>query len=426
MRAKHWLLGTLVAAMSAASVLAMGATVGVSSAAACGAGEVKGQGSTLQKVAQETWIAGSGCTKVTYTATGSAAGLKAFGVGGLETPFGSKDMYVGTDDAPNGTFSTGQLSEMEKAANGTAAEPQDIVVPVAQAAIAVIVKPPTGCSITEISNAALEEAFDGEALTWTAIGATGTTCGDKITRIVRKDGSGTTYQFKHYLFEIDPSVLKCPPAGGNTWAALQEEPTKNLEWPESCEAQALSPLFHAEKEGGGGEAEEVRNEKQVISKEGTIGYAALSDARGKYTDEVGDTYHWLNVETEPEAGVVNFEPPGTSAVEPSLEVSSSNCEGAKYTGATGLKNEEDLNWSTVYGGHPKGNAKYPICTLTWDVALVSYELAGFAGKEVTTKEYLEYVTSTAGQKETEKKDYGKIETVVNTLAKELATLVASK
>jgi hypothetical protein len=52
------------------------------------------------------------------------------------------------------------------------------------------------------------------------------------------------------------------------------------------------------------------------------------------------------------------------------------------------------NWSEVYGSHPEAK-KYPICTLTWDIALNEYGTAGYGAKAheegQTAHDYLNFV-----------------------------------
>lgn len=384
---------------------------------------ISGQGSSLQKLAQNAWIAGSKC-EVHYTASGSAAGLLAFGVEGHSSPRESKDAFIGTDDAPNGNFHEGQLGEMELAALGTLANPEDIVIPVAQAAIAIIVNPPTNCLLAKITNADLQKAFEGLILNWSEFSTVKedvtNACQVHLIRVVRKDGSGTTYQFKHYLLEINKELLPCVK---ETWGQLQPETTQNLKWPEACSEHALALLVHAKNSGGGGLAELV----QTLS--GSIGYAALPDARAKFTSETGNHYHWLSVQNE-NTGTLVF--PGTSAGEPSLTSEEANCEKTNYVNIPSLSPVlADANWSETYGGHPgKGtakNSKYPICTLTWDVALMNYTQADLTHLEgLSARDYLMYITlKSEGQAALKGHDYGQVEEAVGKYALQAAELVAS-
>jgi ABC-type phosphate transport system substrate-binding protein len=399
-----------VAAVSLALV-ALG-SIGASTAMAtekpnspCKGGTIMGNGSSLQVVAQtNVWIPGfekvgcpGGTDKVEYLGGGSAAGLKAFGVGKLETPASSGEEYIGTDDAPNET----QLLEMEEAALGEFknANSQDLVIPVAQAAIAIIVKPPAECLVTKIRNEDLESIFNGLLLLWSQLDEGVTedkpgVCEVEIMRDVRLDGSGTTYQFKHYLFEINKGLLDGSQATLN-WEELQPEETPNTEWPEGAE---LTTVLKPAAAGGKKEVELVKEDAS------SIGYANLADARALY--EAGKL-EWVEVQTNGHETLAEeaaksltalFAPPGTSATEPSGTAAKANCAETEYTNIPANADEPDADWSKTYGGHPNViEGHYSLCTLTWDVVLVNYELADF-GVEApklgqTAYDYFRYVTS---------------------------------
>jgi hypothetical protein len=87
-----------------------------------------------------------------------------------------------------------------------------------------------------------------------------------------------------------------------------------------------------------------------------------------------------------------------------------------------------VDWSEVYGGHPTENKNYPICTLTWDVALMDYPQADLTHAEgLVAREYLKYVTSSfGGQADLKGHDYGQVEEAVQTYASLAAELVASE
>lgn len=412
--------------------LAAGGTVGVGTAFAeekpgeqCNNAETfQAEGSTLQKIAQkEVWTVGfntnaEGCEgtrglgkkpKVEYNADGSGAGLKAFGVGKAEECKTKKDLFIGTDEAPNET----QLKEIdEQCSEKTKAAGQAIVIPVVQAAIAMIYNPPEGCTIKNgrITNEQLQKIWARTITKWSEL--TGAepkaACEVLILRVVREDGSGTTYQFKHYLFELNKGAVK----GTKTWHELQAEPTANLEWPEEAGEKDLK------KANGGGALV-----KAVEGAKGSIGYANLGDARGGFAGGV----KWFAVEN---TNLGTFVFPGTTKGEPAKEASSANCEGTEYPSFPKAV-AADGNWSEIYGGKPAA-ANYPICTLTWDVALKDYGVAGYGALAhnwgQTAYDYLMYVTTEkGGQKEIgEKHDYSPLPNVtqkLRTLAEELALIV---
>src|SRR5262249_27755871 len=147
---------------------------------------------------------------------------------------------IGTDIPP----STSQLGNIKTAAGGA-----DVtVIPVAQTSIAIVANPPAGCEFEEeagITNVELQRVFRGSIREWSGISAAKGTCNSPITRVVsKKDGTGTTDQFKNSLSRMNGSPLPCV---GKTWQELRPlvppsgEP--NTVWPESCSGTTLSPVL---------------------------------------------------------------------------------------------------------------------------------------------------------------------------------------
>jgi ABC-type phosphate transport system substrate-binding protein len=391
----------LLAGTSLAVVAIAGIGAG-SASAACSSTIIKGQGSSLQRVAQqEIWTTGyisGGCGtgtnfKPEYTSSSSGTGMSSWGsTGGAIT---REWTYIGTDDGPNPT----QIGNMKTAAG---AGSNLVVTPVAQTAIAIMVHPPAECSITTINNVNLEKAFSGEATTWSAIGATGAGCSGSLTRVVRKDASGTTYQFKNYLALINQQRNGgtekeiCPAKGTWKWSNLEEisgSGGPNLEWPECGTIAATTPTGT-----GGGEVA-----AKVAATAGTIGYAALPDAKAKSATTIKVQNN--GVET---TGVV------TAA--PNKGTEEANCASAEYTvPAEGLKASGtglNVDWSKVFGGQPKiGGEVYPICTLTYDLGWNNYVTAGFAaGIGSSVKSYLNYIITNGTGTGTVKKWYSNLPT----------------
>lgn len=385
----------LLAGTSLAVVAIAG--VGASSAsAACSSTIIKGQGSSLQRVAQqETWTTGyisGGCGtgtnfKPEYTSSSSGTGMSSWGsTGGSNL---REFAYIGTDDGPNPT----QISNMQSAAG---AGSNLVVVPVAQTAIAIMVHLPATCTLTNITNEALEAAFSGAAKTWSEVGATGAGCSGeagKLTRVVRKDASGTTYQFKNYLAAIDTlkgsGTEAAPCTGQSKWSALEEisgSGGPNLEWPECGTVAVVRP------EGtGGGEVA-----AKVVATTGAIGYAALPDSKGKSATTV-------KVQNNGISGSPVYGAPNKGTEE-------ANCSKAEYTvpveARTG-KGGVNVDWSKVFGGQPAiGGELYGICTLTYDLAWNNYETAGYgAGVGTSVKSFLSYVITNGTGTGTTKKWY---------------------
>ena len=360
------LTGATVAALAVGGLGAGSASASV----LCNGGNIIGEGSSLQKVAQlNVWIPAfqtevcnsSTFPKIEYKGEGSGAGLKAWGANG-----GAIDRtraFVGTDDAPTAA----QIANIKAAAGGG----NVLVIPTAQTAIAAVVNPPAGCTVENLTNKELEKTFRGVILKWSelenAVG--GAACESPLTRVVRFDGSGTTYQFKNYLSLINTASLPCIE---KTWKQIEpiensETGAPNTSWPESCK-KTLSPLVKPAAKGGG----EVV--KKVNATPGSIGYAALPDAEANGGTVVGlQNNGFVSIE---EASYANPQIAGASAGK-----GVANCAAAKYvvpaegrrTG-TGL----DVDWSQVFGALPAiGGTSYPLCTLTYDLAFHGYKTAGF-------------------------------------------------
>jgi ABC-type phosphate transport system substrate-binding protein len=368
----------LIGALAVAAWALIGGSSPGSASASCSA-TMKGQGSAMQANPQtNVWrpgFIGVGCGTGTnaepeYTGTSNKEGLEAWDFIGAGA-FSHAWSYIATDDAPNAT----EIAAAKTAAGGS----NVVVVPVAQTAIAVIVHPPANCVLEKITNVKLEEAFSGKAETWAAIGGTGTGCAAALTRVVRKDVTGITGQFKDYLALVNTlrnggtEAVSC--AGQPKWSALESMTgagPPNLQWPE-C---GLIPVI---RPGGNGGLEEA---EKVVATAGTIGYAALPDAKAKG------------------AATVKVQNNGTSASPtygaPNKGVEEANCAKIEYSipkeampVGTGL----NVDWSSVFGGKPSiGGENYPICMLTYDLGWGNYVTAGFGASVGSwVKAYYEYI-----------------------------------
>jgi len=372
------LRAALLAGAAIAAIGAGGVNAGAASAANCQGINIAG--STLQRVAQNEIWAPAHCTAGTWTyeGIGSQEGLNRWGAGG--GAFQTGTTVPVSDDAPNVT----QIGNIKAKAGGGAQEV--FTVPVAQAAIAIIAHPPTGCSVSTISQTLLQEVLSGEVNNWSAFGC----ASSPLTRVVREDGSGTTYVTKHYLGEIATGTVKC--SGGKTWSTLGEE-SPNTVWPESAKCTGTESIpagAPTTKNGGGGLATYV-NETA-----GTFGYASLSDVQGK----TGITT--LSLQNNTGTATFGF-PSTTTAANVKAGKAISNCDlsnlaynlpktfaGVQLTewNKAGAGNTD---WSHVFGTSPmirellegKGvssaNAQkaYPLCALTYAIGLRHYLTPGF-------------------------------------------------
>jgi ABC-type phosphate transport system substrate-binding protein len=393
--------GLRASLLAGATVVALalgGLDAGSASAALeCNGNNITGQGASLQKVIQqEVWkpgFEGGICNKgtfptITYNSTGSGAGLKEWNHDGKKGSINTGLAWISTDDAPTAE----QITNITSVAGGASL----LTIPVVQTAISVVANPPAGCEIEKITNIDLEAVFRGSYLTWSKISTASGECNSPITRVVRKDGSGTTYQFKNYLSKINKGGLPCTSGGTEGKASWKElEPITNGEtgapnttWPESCPpTKTLSTLLKPAANGGG----EVV--KTVVATPGSIGYAALPDAKANGAPVV------LAIQNNGQ----KIE--GATYGEAEAEGQTANCSQASYEVPANARNvfgstALNVDWSKVFGANPGiGGSGYPICTITYALSFKGYKAAGFGFKNyVTVHDYLkEYVVAAAGQ-----------------------------
>ena len=354
----------------------------------CTGSNITGAGSSLQKIAQtEVWgpafqstVCNSGThPTITYNPTGSGSGLKEWNATGTKGSINTGLAFIGTDDAP----SEAQIANVKSKAGGA----EVAVIPVAQTAISILANPPAGCEVEGITNSNLAGVFEGRIREWSKLEGAEGTCNSPITRVVREDASGTTYQLKNYLDALYKKGLSCTKGateGKASWAELEAIESPNLSWPESCSEKSLSALV---RPAGAGGAEEV---KKVNATAGSIGYAALPDAEANKTGTTAILA--LQNNGQKTGGAAEFAEPAAGAT--------ANCGGMAYQ-VPKLNGRRDIDWSGVYGAHPAiGASSYPLCTLTYDLAFHGYKAAGFTeGQEITARDYLYgYLVQSAGQK----------------------------
>jgi ABC-type phosphate transport system substrate-binding protein len=407
----------ILAGASAAVLAVFGIGAGSAMAApTCPGGTIAGQGSSLQKIAQQSvWnskyntACGAGSV-TTYNPSGSGAGLKAMGYqgGSIDT---TGTQYGGTDEAPEKT----QIEAAEALAGGNA-----VIVPVSQTAIAVVVHPPSGCSFkseTGISWAELNKIFGGTAFTnWNQLGNVTGTCTHAITRVVRKDGSGTTYQFKNYLATLEETTgikaetLPCETAGASTWAGLRKnngktkaEGNPNLNWPECGTHSTVVAV-----EGGGVVAETVA----AATGEGDIGYAALPDAKGH-------SAAFAMLQNGKTGAVARYATPENASTK------TARCENQRYTIPSTASTGVNVDWSASFGATPNiTTSEYPLCTLTFDLGFEKAHTAGYT--EAQAKEVADYIKYEVAKEEGQKDLVGNYYSVLPANVQEAAITAANK
>jgi ABC-type phosphate transport system substrate-binding protein len=428
--ARRAMAACALSAAAAAALVAPGAsnaTLGTQ----CSGANIGGQGSSLQKLAQEVWTAGFNAsaekhacngtqgTKATptisYNPSGSGAGLKSWGVGKVEHKYEATNAFVGTDEAPNPTA----LAEIEE--NETTITPQAVgTIPVLQAAVAVIVHLPENCVATStaakgrlvLNNSTLEKIWRAEITKWSEV----TEGGDKITgsgcntsttiqHVVRLDGSGTTHIFKKYLGLINKGAfeatnVKGEAVGGRTWNEIAEGP-ENTTWP-----TADAVLRPTEKGNGPVVA-------KVAATPSSIAYANLADVRANTafipspggTGGANTATFWVEVQNK-EGETVTYADPATNKEVDALK--ESNCAKEEYTNGVVAFPPESVreSWSAVTT--KTSEPHYTICGLTFDLALLPYgSFGGTSLEEATTvNNYLQFVVSTTKEKEGNKMNGG--------------------
>ncbi|HEX3359914.1 MAG TPA: substrate-binding domain-containing protein [Solirubrobacterales bacterium] len=418
-----------VLAASTAAIMGVGAVEASSALAApeCPSNAVsaiEGKGSSLQRLAQEAWtgrLVPSGepllaiphelktggyaatcgeAPSVSYTSTSSGNGLLALrytGEGVINN--GSHEgethtiSFAGTDDGPT----LAQIEHAEAATSGANA----LVVPVAETAISVPIHMPTGCEFqsgTGLTWSDLTKVFAGSLTHWNELETDNgnAACNAEITRVVRSDASGTSFQFKNYLSAVEGKAGAVGPGKvkigtecvTKTWAQLRpienaETGALNTTWPESNCNTGVTPVVT--QSGGGGVASYVQ------ANSSTIGYAALPDAKSKSAAVApmqnlgGSTVTYANPEN------------GTQ----------SNCGTRQYTVPTPGREGESaihVNWNEVFGASPAaGGTLYPLCTLTYDLSWTSYEKAGYANPAATAADVKAYINYVLGEGQTNAK-----------------------
>jgi len=422
--ARRVLTACVVAALAVAALVAPGvASAKKSSTSHCLGDNITGQGSSLQKGAQQTlWDKGFNgtpataskfsCTKVgeeptiTYTSDGSGAGMKSWAAEGTfeseyeagkfaTTGFADDNAFVATDEPPNAT----QISNIENQ-ESTPTTKSLLTVPVAQESVAVIVHLPAGCSATStaatgrlsLTDKALQGIFAGTVTTWggldgeggNVISGTGCTA-DPIHVVVRQDSSGTTHIFKQFLGQINPGTLTTS-EGSETWQQLSEG-SLNTEWPTAANVTPAG--------GNGGSALATK----VLATEGGIGYINLFEGRAKGFAPATSTTFWTKIQNAVKGKTTTFSDPSTGAEDTTATAQDANCNKIVYVDEKGSPfppPAASSPWDSVTTSITQKT--YALCGLTYDLAFTKYSLlSGTSAKEEeTVKEFEQFVIDKKG------------------------------
>lgn len=400
---------TLVAMLAGGVLIALALSAvnasPASAAPSCTGENITGRGASFQKIAQQniwnpafnTEICGGKGTepKVSYESTGSGGCINAWNFNGVSGTIDKSVAFCATDDAPTAA----QIATAESVAGGA----KVAVIPVAQGANVMIANPPAGCEIEALTNSNLAGIMEGRIRNWNKVETAEGECDFPISRVVRKDGSGTTYAFKDYLFKLYNQPLKCTeglvtPGKKATWAELQAINTgdgkPNILWPEACPEQEMSPLLRGAANGNGAVVTKV-NETP-----GAVAYTGLADA---VAGNKGNTRTLLLQNNGQKKGAeANFAEASSGGV--------ANCSASTYQ-VPKLGTSLGLDWSKVSGAKPAvGGENYPMCLLTYVMVWNDYSAVGYSeGVATTVRDYVyEYMVQAAGQADIAASNYGSL------------------
>ena len=206
------------------------ASSGSGGSSGCASGSLTGQGSTFQQAMEKQWSSdfASKCSgaQITYTGTGSGAGIQQFGSGTID--------FAGSDV----TMKPDEQSSADKACGSTA-----IHIPITAGGVAVIYNLP-GVSNLKLSAATLAGIFEGKITKWNDPKVAADNSGTKLPSTTiktyhRADGSGTTAVFSAFLDADAPSVWKLGT-------------DKTLNWPSGQAASGSSGVTAGVKQTAGG------------------------------------------------------------------------------------------------------------------------------------------------------------------------------
>jgi phosphate transport system substrate-binding protein len=396
----------ILAGASAAVLAIAGLSAGSAMAATPTCPEAKtiaAEGSSLQKIAQEGWKSSYNTTcsgkpaSVGYTSTSSLAALEGWGAfNGTTQPHSFE--FIGSDEPPEAS----EITNINKAAKGsTSTTPHVQVVPVAQAAIAIIVNTPGAagtCELNKIDSKQLEEIYAGTLTEWSKVNNTTGTCTGTIKHVVREDASGTTFQFKYYLGKVNSGAKACP---SQTWEKFRTPatPAVNKSWPGGTGEQQAGCPAPATLSGASGGGAIV---SKVAATDGSFGYVDLATAENGGAKVL-----------EVQSGTSTYASPLVSG-----GAHEANCLNTVYSVPTGALTGEssDVSWVNAGGPSTSTGAKYPICTLTYDVAFHDYSEANFGAQfgEVV-KDYLLRQVVESGQAQLESDYYAPLPTGTNSV-----------
>jgi hypothetical protein len=268
-----------------------------------------------------------------------------------------------------------------------------------------------------------------------------------VRRIVRLDGSGTTYNFKAYL-SLLPGVT---PAG--IWTTAPVEGTGTT-WPLTTSATgkpqpvAAGEVCNKAASTASGGTEGICTGREngnpfvasaVAATDGSIGYVDLATAREKgftITPKKADDTYWIPLQT---INPSKSNEVGSNYVEPTANPLSnienggpngSNCTKADYRGIPSTPASDPTlgDWSKAIATGSLDTTTYPNCVLTYDFvfdddATAFGNTSEEEAKARTVKDYFEAVESAGGQQSLTAADYGALSPEIIAIARKGAEAI---
>jgi ABC-type phosphate transport system substrate-binding protein len=364
-----------------------------------------------------------------YQALGSGAGLAAVCVNGstfsTNSNTGRNFDFAASDDPPTST----QVGNANNCAAAVSTPLALHTIPVAQAAIAIVVHLPTGCTINSNDNAATHDRFNmlnanlqgaffngAGAPTWSTL-LPNSGCAGAIRRAVRYDQSGTTFQTMEYLKQI---------ANSGTWDSVANSPQQYQNWPNNGSnivyggTTAENPPGTCPLSGPGSTPPDPANGGQtqpanrslcngaghvaqaVLDTPGSVGYVDMATAIAKgfqYPSKGTSSTFWVPVQNNGTGtkGATFADPNANSNGYISGNTTGgANCASATYTPPGGA-DPTLSSWSSVIGSDPT-TANYPACTLTYELLFGDNskafgDTAANDARSRSVKDYIEYILS---------------------------------
>lgn len=239
------------------------ASSNTSGSAGCASGSLTAQGSTFQQNIEKQWTSDfhTKCSgaQISYTGTGSGAGIQQFGSGTAD--FAGSDAVMKPDEQ----------TAADKRCGGTA-----IHIPVTAGGVAIIYNL-KGVDNLKLSAPTLAGIFDGTIKTWDNAKIKADNPGVKLPSTAvqafhRADGSGTTKVFTGFL----AAVAKAD------WSLGSD---KEINWPSGQAAKGSDGVVAGVKQTDGG----ITYAEVSFAKQNSLPTAAVKGATGDFTQISGDT-----------------------------------------------------------------------------------------------------------------------------------------